>query len=118
MNTILVVDDDPGITRLIRLVLEAKSYTVLSTNRPEDGLELLSKEQPSLVVLDLVMPGMDGRTFYRMARATGYNQPVLIISATDAHGARRELGADASLEKPFDPEVLAQQVEDLLPIAS
>lgn len=118
MSCVLVLDDDPRIARLIRLVLEAESYEVLIANRGQDALDLLADEHPGLIVLDLMMPEMDGATFFRKAREAGYSMPVLIVSAGDANNARRTLGADGALNKPFDPAVLLERVGELLPAAS
>jgi CheY-like chemotaxis protein len=66
------------------------------------------------VILDLQMPVMDGRTFYRTFKQQGYRAPVVILSAYNAEGARLELGADAALDKPFDPDTLSATVHELL----
>ena len=60
------------------------------------------------------MPGTDGRTFYRELRRRGNDAPVIILSAFGAGGARRELDAQAHVEKPFDPDELVQVVQDVL----
>jgi DNA-binding response OmpR family regulator len=62
------------------------------------------------IVLDLSMPGMDGRDFYRRARNAGFRGPIVIISAFGSEDAKQELGADAALAKPFEPEALASTV--------
>jgi len=64
------------------------------------------------------MPGMDGRTLYWQASQAGYEGPVLVLSAFDAHGAKRELGAASSLEKPFEPDDLVREINDLLTTAN
>jgi DNA-binding response OmpR family regulator len=65
-------------------------------------------------LLDLDMPGMDGRTFYEQARAKGYRGPMLIFSAHGAAQAQHELGAQGFIEKPFDPDSLLQAVRSTL----
>jgi CheY-like chemotaxis protein len=89
----------------------------LSAATAADGLEALAKlgqESFDAIVLDLQMPRMDGRSFFRELRARGNTTPVLILSAYGAQAARRELGAEASVAKPFDPEVLVDAVRQLL----
>lgn len=69
---------------------------------------------PDVIILDLEMPVMDGRTFFRRLRAEGFQIPVLIVAVDNARRAQRELGADAYLEKPFDRDALLELVEHVL----
>jgi DNA-binding response OmpR family regulator len=75
----------------------------------------LGRERPDVIVLDLGLPEMDGREFFRQARLRGYEGPVIICSAYGATAAQRELGAEAALNKPFNPEELVQMVHALSP---
>jgi CheY-like chemotaxis protein len=68
-----------------------------------------------VIVLDLEMPVMNGRTFYRTARADGIVTPILILSAYGARDAKQELGAQAYVDKPFLPDQLLEAVRDILP---
>ena len=113
---ILVIDDDPSLLRMLRLSLLSDGFDVTTA---QNGLEALNKLQEQdgnvdVIVLDLQMPVMDGRTFYREMRANGYSTPVLVLSAYRADDARRELGAEASLNKPFDPDLLVQSLRELV----
>ena len=115
---ILVVDDDLVIQRLVSLTLVDEGYEVDTAGDGEQGLAALEREPealPDLIVLDLEMPILDGRTFYRTIRDRGLAIPVMILSAFGAHSARRELGAEAALDKPFDPFELVRGIERLLP---
>ena len=76
--------------------------------------ETASTVSPDLVILDLQMPVMDGRTFYREFRQKGFRSPVVILSAYNAEGARQELGAEAALNKPFDPDRIGEVVRSLV----
>ena len=80
-----------------------------------DGLEQVEAGKIDLVILDLQMPRMDGRTFLREIRARGYDMPVLILSAYGADGARDELQAEAAIGKPFDPAFLVDKIKSQLP---
>ena len=114
---IYVVDDDRALGRLSRMILQGEGMQAEAYTSPLDALNNLadaSVENPAAIVLDLNMPEMDGREFYRRARAVGYSNPVLILSAYGADSAKRELGADAALPKPFEPEELATSVKKLL----
>src|SRR5262245_23436973 len=110
MNHVFVVDDDPAIGRLSRVALQVEGLEVQSFTSPLQALLQIADSaipNPKAIVLDLNMPEMDGRQFFRRARELGYESPVLILSAFDALAASRELGAEAALAKPFEPEALA-----------
>jgi two-component system KDP operon response regulator KdpE len=113
MTNVLVIDDDPGVLRLIDIMLRLEGIDVLSTPQPAAGLEILGRESPDVIVLDLGLPEMDGREFFRQARLRGYEGPVIICSAYGATAAQRELGAEAALNKPFNPEELVKMVNAL-----
>jgi CheY-like chemotaxis protein len=110
---ILVVDDDPALIRMIRLTFASEGFRVVTAN---DGLQALDVLQAEIaaVILDLQMPRMDGRTFYREMRQRGFTTPVVIVSAYGAERAQSELGAEASLPKPFDPDHLVDVVRGFL----
>jgi DNA-binding response OmpR family regulator len=111
---VLIVDDDVNLARLIRLILRSADYDVLTATDGYGALDITATEPLDVIVLDLVMPILDGRGFYRELRARGNETPVLVASANGARSAQMELGAQGSIEKPFDPEVLLQAVNDLL----
>lgn len=111
---VLIVDDDPSILRMLRLVFLADGYEVTTARNGEEALEALGASHPGAIVLDLEMPVMDGREFFRELRARGDQTPVLILSAYGAELARRELKAEAFVSKPFEPDYLVQEVEKLL----
>jgi CheY-like chemotaxis protein len=115
MPKVMVVDDDRALLRLASLILRSEGLSVETSTGGWPALELLETTHPDLLFLDLNMPQMDGRSFFREARALGYEGPVVIFSAYDAAGARRELGAEAVLNKPFEPEVLSRLAKRLLP---
>ena len=111
---ILVVDDDVNLLRLLGMILRLAGYDVITTEDPVLSLDLAAKQNPDLIVLDLQMPKLDGRSVYRELRARGLDVPVMIASAYGARTAQIELGAQASIEKPFDPERLIEAVASLL----
>ena len=117
-NHVYVVDDDPAVSRLSRLVLQAEGFEVESFNSSLQAFSNLADSSitnPAAIVLDLNMPDMDGREFFRRAREVGYANPVLILSAYGAQAAMEELGADAAVAKPFDPTDLASRLKGILP---
>ena len=110
-GSVLVVDDDDGIRTSLRLALEDHGYKVLEAPDGETALDRMRTEPPDVVVLDLMLPGMDGFECCRQMRRSS-DVPVLIISARgDSHDvvAGLEAGADDYLRKPFDiPELAAR----------
>ena len=107
---VLVVDDDVSLSRLVRAILRTADYEVAQAYNGIEGLEVAGREHPDVIVLDLQMPQMDGRGFFRELRARGDRTPVLVSSSFGASTAQRELGAEGSIEKPFDPDDLVEAV--------
>lgn len=110
---VLVIDDDPAIRRVLSLSLLSAGLDVATADDGLMGLEKLESDEYDVIVLDLQMPNMDGRAFYREMTARGHGVEVVILSAYGAEEARRELGAAASLAKPFDPDDLIETVQRL-----
>jgi DNA-binding response OmpR family regulator len=115
MASVLIVDDDPSVVRLISILLRSEHIEAIPAYDAEHGLFALDQVDPDLIVLDLQLPEMDGRQFFAEARRHGYDGPVLVCSAAGAHAAQRELGAEAAIDKPFDPDDLLSSVKELLP---
>lgn len=111
---VLVIDDDPVVRRLVALTLADEGYGVRTAANGAEALELVSEVDPDVIVLDLEMPEVDGRTCFRELRARGVGAPVMVLSAYGAHRARRELGAEAAMDKPFDPFELLRRLERLI----
>jgi DNA-binding response OmpR family regulator len=112
---VLVIDDDPALVRMIRLALLSEGLTVDTASDGLRGLEATERATYDLIVLDLQMPDMDGRAFFREFRARGGTTPILLLSAYGAQEARHELNAEAAVSKPFDPVVLMRAVRTILP---
>lgn len=115
---ILVVDDDPALSRMVLLALRGEGMDASSAANGEVALGQVAEREPDVIVLDLEMPVMNGREFFRELRARGTDTPVLILSAFEARRGQRELGANAYLNKPFNPADLVREVRDLLPRAA
>jgi len=113
MPTVLVVEDEPAVRRLTSLSLESAGMRTVSAPNGQEALKLLDGVRPDAIVLDLTMPVMDGRTFYRHLRALGSQIPVMLLTAHSPHAAQQELEAQAAMAKPFDPLQLAEQVRAL-----
>ena len=114
---ILVVDDDPRITNLVRRILAYEGYSVAIASSGNDALTRTLEHPPDLIVLDIMLPGLDGLEVARRLRAAGDNVPILMLTARDAVTDRvegLETGADDYLVKPFAPEELLARVKALL----
>jgi two-component system response regulator AdeR len=113
-SLVLVVDDDAGIGRLITLALSYAGIRAVSATDCKTALAMARLEEPDLVILDLHIPVMDGRSFYQAFRNEGMGAPVVILSAHGARAAQRKLGAEDSMDKPFNIGDLQERVDKLL----
>src|SRR3989440_9372851 len=116
MKKILIIEDEATIAQLIRLYLEQANYQVLTAADGVAGLELHARERPDLVILDLMLPVMDGMEVCRRIRAWA-NTPILMLTARQGEEDRiagLELGADDYLVKPFSPREVVSRVKAIL----
>lgn len=111
---VLVVDDDPVVQRLVSATLGDEGYRVLIARDGAEAVRLATAEAPDAIVLDLEMPQLDGRSAFRALREHGVRAPVLVLSANGASAARRELNAEAALDKPFDPTELLRRLARII----
>jgi DNA-binding response OmpR family regulator len=117
MQHILVIDDDPAITSLLKRGLSYEGYAVDIAGTGEAGLALARERVPDLVVLDIMMPGINGLEVLRRLRAADDRLPVLMLTAKDAPADQvlgLEAGADDYVVKPFTFEVLLARVRALM----
>jgi len=118
-ETILVIEDEQDIQELIRFNLERDGYKVVAAESVEAAGKLLSRQLPSLVLLDLMLPGENGYDFCRRLRGDERTQrlPVIMVTARDEDAdivAGLEVGADDYITKPFSPRVLLARVRAVL----
>lgn len=114
-HKVLVIDDDPYIVKYLIDILTDNGYATCSASNGSEGFEILKREQPDLVTLDLEMPEEWGPRFYRkMTKEPGFeNTPVIVISGLPGiHLAIKN--AVASLKKPFDPNALLEIIKNAL----
>jgi two-component system KDP operon response regulator KdpE len=109
---ILVIDDEPPITRVLRAALTAQSFDVRTANDPEEGLRLFHEWLPDLVITDLMMPGISGVEVCRAIRSTSAT-PIVVLSVRDHERSKVEAldaGADDYVTKPFNIQELLARV--------
>ena len=116
MTTVLVVDDESIVRDVVVKYLRREGFRTLEAGDGETALELVEREHPDLVVLDLMLPGTDGLTVCRRIRARS-ELPVIMLTARGEEADRLvglELGADDYVAKPFSPRELAARVKTVL----
>jgi DNA-binding response OmpR family regulator len=115
--TILLVDDEPSILQLSRMYLEREGFQVQSIGDGAQAFEAVGRIKPALMVLDVMLPGMDGFEICRRLRAANNQVPIIMLTARDEDIDKilgLELGADDYLTKPFNPRELVARVKSIL----
>ncbi len=113
---ILVIDDDIGMTELLSLLLAPASSEIITTNSGQDGVEKAKKHSPDIIILDLMMPELNGWAVCKQIREFS-DAPILILSAMDAPGSvvqALDVGADDYLVKPVSSGTLIAHLNKLL----
>ena len=116
MTTVLVVDDQPDIVRLVRDYLERAGFDVLAAGDGEQALQVARRTRPDLVILDLGLPGLDGLDVARALRRDG-DVPIIMLTARTEETDRvagLELGADDYVTKPFSAREMVARVRAVL----
>jgi two-component system alkaline phosphatase synthesis response regulator PhoP len=123
---ILAVDDDPDILDALMMILESQGYQVVTARNGLEGLARIEAEKPDLMILDLLMPKMDGFALCKELQEPRWakyrNMPILVLTSVREDAARRryeletghELEVDDYIEKPFPPDILLERVKKLL----
>lgn len=117
MFHILVVDDDRHTRMLIEAILKQENYTVFTAANGEDALNVMDNEHIDLVVLDIMMPKMDGYEFTKLLRESDNDLPILMVSAKQYPADKHKgflVGTDDYITKPFDDEELVLRIKALL----
>jgi DNA-binding response OmpR family regulator len=116
-GTVLLVEDEASIADLVRLYLERDGFRVVWRTDGPSGLAAVDAERPRLVLLDLMLPGMDGFEVTRALRQRGGRVPIIVVTAREEEADRvlgLELGADDYVTKPFSPRELVARVKAVL----
>ncbi len=116
---ILLVEDEKDMSYAVTLQLEAKGYKVITAYDGQEGLEKARTKKPDLIILDLMLPKMDG---YKVCRMLKFDReykdiPIIMFTARAQDSDRKmgeEVGADAYMAKPFEPKVLLDKIQKLV----
>ena len=116
---ILIVDDEQDLVAMVKMRLEASGYETLEAYDGQDALKKAQEEKPDLIVLDLMLPKMDG---YKVCRMLKFDEkyrhiPIIMFTARVQDSDKQmgmEVGADAYITKPFEPQILLSKIEELL----
>ncbi len=117
MFHILVVDDDKNTRLLFKAVLQAQNYTVFTAENGEEALALMDREHIDLVVLDIMMPKMDGYEFTKLLRQSNNSLPILMVSAKQLPADKQQgflVGTDDYMTKPIDETEMLLRIKALL----
>jgi DNA-binding response OmpR family regulator len=114
---ITLVEDDIELAKMVQAFLISEGYDINHADNGHDAVELILSENPDLVVLDIMLPGIDGVEVCRQVRAKDYNAPVIMLTAKDddlSEVAALNTGADGYLNKPVRPHILLAHIKSLL----
>jgi CheY-like chemotaxis protein len=120
-HVIMVVDDDPDIIEVTTAFLVKRGFEVVAANHGREALQILHKKLPSLILVDVLMPEMDGFTFYKELKkdVAACNIPVLVVTGRKKMAEAFEVvGVDGFITKPFTPQQLIEKVEHILHITT
>ena len=111
---VLIVEDDSGLLKILRIRLELAGYKVLTAQDGQEAMKLINSNKPDILLLDLLMPVMDGFEVLKKLRVSSHI-PVIVLSANrDLEENALELGASVFIAKPFDPDRIAVKVREFL----
>lgn len=114
---VLVADDEPALRKLLKTNMELEGYETLEASNGAEVLECVERDNPDIILLDIMMPVMDGwEVMTALAANPEYEQKVILVSAKASDDAQLqgwELGADEYITKPFDLDALLQRVRDV-----
>ena len=116
---VLIIDDEPELVEMVSLRLEANDYQVISASDGQEGLDRARTEKPDLIILDLMLPKIEG---YKVCRLLKFDEkykniPIILFTSRAQESDIKlggEVGADAYITKPFEPDMLLAKVSELL----
>lgn len=123
VKKILIVDDDEDIINLIRIILENENYTIIGALSGQDGIKMALKEKPDLILLDIMMPSIDGWEVMKLLHADEQTRKIPVAMLTCKTDVRDKLtglqeGAIDYITKPFSPDELVKRINKIFKILS
>ncbi len=117
---ILIIEDEEPIVRMLTIRLEASGYQVISANDGQKGLNLAREEQPALIIMDIMLPSLNGYHIMRILKFDNRYKsiPIIVLTAKGLEEDKKlgmDLGADAYFGKPFDSDKLVEKINEFLP---
>ena len=118
-GTILIIDDDPSVRIVAQFRLEREGYRVVTASNGDEGLRLAKSEQPGAILLDILMPGMNGREVLRRLKGDADTSPipVILLTVVEAHDEMTDPigpGWADRVSKPYNPDQLLEKVQRVL----
>lgn len=119
MKRILIVDDEAQLVEMVKMRLEAAGYEILSAYDGQEGLSRAKKDRPDLIILDLMLPKMDGYKVCGLLKSDSRYSKIPIIMFTaraqdEDEKLSKDIGAEGYVTKPFDPKILLSKIKELL----
>jgi DNA-binding response OmpR family regulator len=117
MPTVLIVDDEPDVQMFLRVVLETAGFVTISAANGREALDAIAAREPDVVLLDIMMPVLDGWAALEVLEQGGVRPPVIVMTAkidADTRRRAREMGVEDFVSKPFAPGEMLERVEDVL----
>ena len=116
---ILIVDDEVELVEMVKMRLESAGYEIISAYDGQEGLEKAKKEKPDLIILDLMLPKMDGYKVCGLLKSDSRYSKIPIIMFTarareEDEALGKELGAEGYITKPFEPKLLLAKIKELI----
>ena len=117
-KTVMIVDDEPDLLKVMSFGLKMAGYKAITCSNSEQAVELINKEKPDLVLLDLLMPKMSGEDICKIVKSDQKLKHIPVVFLTAILCETKEkiesIGADGYLEKPFEPEKLMEKIKELI----
>jgi DNA-binding response OmpR family regulator len=114
MKKILLIDDDPDVITVLQILLKKKGYEVATASREEEAYQQVELFKPNLIVLDVLLSGVDGRTICKKLKNTDASKHIPIIMFSAHPGAQKNMedfGADDFIPKPFESNKILERIE-------
>ena len=112
---VLVVDDQPKVLKFIEIDLKLRGFSVLTMSDAQGALDFLKEIKPDVLLVDIIMPGVDGFEVIQKLRASGSTLPIIAFSASPGNQEPAlEAGANDFVHKPFDPDDMAKRINALI----